>query len=361
MTVSYYQILGIEKTASLRDIKKAYRKLALAYHPDRNPGQPDIEKKFIEISTAYQVLTNSSERNKYDRSLETGDVETFKTYWENQTTKRRPPPPAYYRRKAGKVEYTKKAKILGGIIVAVMLIIIVTVPIFLLRTTSKYNYAEAQLLYGKNFYFEALQKYDQSITEFGWKNAEACTFAGYILTWNLQNPKRAMKYLKKGFKYNPNDSLKSTLHYLTGINLIKLDNKKNALEELSLVYPNNSSIIDSASFHSGVILCTDQQNYKKSQDIFEKLVDKNIYFDDARYFLAYCQQKTGKHIDAIRNLDFLIDRNYKPGATYYHRARSEIKLNQFDRACHDLKKAMKFGVKEAYALFSLHCSDRKPL
>lgn len=358
MTNSYYQILGIDKTATSREIKKAYRKLALAYHPDRNPGQPDIEKKFIEISNAYQILSNQSERERYDKSMESGDLEAFKTYWENQNIKRRPPPPAYYKRKASKVEYTKKAKILGGIVVAAMLILIVTVPIFLVRTTSKYNYSEAQVLYGKKFYFEALLKYDQSITEFGWKNAEACTFAGYILTWNLQNPKRAMKYLRKGLNYNPSDSLESAIHYLTGINLVKLGNKKNAIKEFSLVRPNNSSIIDSAAYRSGVILCIDQHNYNKSLDKFEKLVDKNIYFDDARYFLAYCQQKVGKHSNAIRNLNFLIDRNYKPGATYYHRARSELKLNQYDKACHDLKIAMNYGVKEAKVLFSLHCTKK---
>ncbi len=357
MSISYYEILGIDKTASLREIKKAYYKLALDYHPDRNPGQPDIEKKFIEVSTAYQILSNPSERNKYDRSAETGDLEAFKEYWENQNVKRPPPPPAYYRRKAGQVEYTNKAKILGGIIVAVMVIIIVLVPIFLLRTASKHNYTEGQLLYGKKFYFEALQKYDQSITEIGWKNAEACTFAGYILTWNLQNPEHAIKYLEKGLRYKPGDSLASTIHYLLGINLIKLNNKKDAMKELSMVYPNSSNIVDSAMFRSGLILCLDQQEYKKSLAIFENLVDKNIHFDEARYFLAYCQQKVGKHIDAIGNFDFLIDRNYQPGTIYYQRARSKLKLNQIDQACHDLKKAMKFGVEEAYALISLHCEE----
>ena len=357
MMISYYEILGIDKTASLREIKKAYRKLALDYHPDRNPGQPDIEEKFIEISTAYQVLSSPSERDKYDRSMETGDLEAFMEYWENQNVRRPPPPPAYYRRKAGKMEYTKKAKILGGIIVAVMVIIIVLVPIFLLRTASKHNYTEAQLLHGKKFYFEALQKYDQSITEMGWKNAEACTFAGYILTWNLKNPEHAIQYLEKGLNYKPGDSLASTIHYFIGINLIKLDNKKDAIKELSLVYPNNSNIVDSATFRSALILCLDQQEYNNSLDIFQNLVEKNTHFDEARYYMAFCQQKIGRHINAIRNFDFLIDRNYKLGTTYYQRARSELKLNLFDQACRDLNKAINYGVAEAQALFSLHCSE----
>jgi curved DNA-binding protein CbpA len=105
MPTNYYEILGLKKNASSRDIKKAYRKLAFAYHPDRNPGLPEVEKKFIEVSTAYQILSNDAERKRYDRSLETGNLESFMEYWESQDVKPRPPPPpAYYRRRYGKVE-----------------------------------------------------------------------------------------------------------------------------------------------------------------------------------------------------------------------------------------------------------------
>lgn len=63
----YYKILGVERKAGEDEIKKAYRKLALQYHPDRNPGNPQAEEKFKEINEAYQVLGDQEKRARYDQ------------------------------------------------------------------------------------------------------------------------------------------------------------------------------------------------------------------------------------------------------------------------------------------------------
>lgn len=69
----YYQTLGVDRNASEKDIKTAYRKLARKYHPDVNPGDKSAEEKFKEVSEAYEVLSDKDKRTKYDQ---------YGQYWE---------------------------------------------------------------------------------------------------------------------------------------------------------------------------------------------------------------------------------------------------------------------------------------
>lgn len=63
----YYEVLGVVKTATQVEIKKAYRKVALKYHPDRNPGDAEAEEKFKEAAEAYEVLSDENKRARYDQ------------------------------------------------------------------------------------------------------------------------------------------------------------------------------------------------------------------------------------------------------------------------------------------------------
>ena len=67
MKEDYYEILGVSKSASASEIKKAYRKKALQYHPDKNPGDANAEQQFKKAAEAYEILSDQQKRSRYDQ------------------------------------------------------------------------------------------------------------------------------------------------------------------------------------------------------------------------------------------------------------------------------------------------------
>ena len=63
----FYEILGVDKSSSSDEIKKSYRKIAMKYHPDKNPNDKEAEKKFKEAAEAYAVLSDNNKRARYDQ------------------------------------------------------------------------------------------------------------------------------------------------------------------------------------------------------------------------------------------------------------------------------------------------------
>ena len=216
----YYDILGINPNATSGQIKVAYRRLALQYHPDKNPENKLAEQRFIEVAEAYDVLSNPVKRDRYDRGLKVDLDEDFEEF----RTHRRPPPPHfYYKYKPEKKVYSRRDYMYATAAVTAIIAVAVIFPIYLLQITSEKYFNKAVSLYLAGKYYSALHNVDLSIKDLSSTNDEACALASVILVHKLNKYDYALKYIEKGLDYNPGDSLESEFHYLKGICFSKSD------------------------------------------------------------------------------------------------------------------------------------------
>jgi len=349
----YYDILGIESNATSGQIKVAYRKLALRYHPDKNPENQVAEKRFIEIAEAYEVLSNPLKRDRYDQELEVNIDEEIKDF----NTKRRPPPPHfYYKYKPGKKVYTKRDYIYATIAVLAIIIVAVVFPIYLLQITSEKHFNKAVSLYLAGKYYSALHNVDLSIKDLSSANDEACALASVILVHKLNKYDYALKYIDKGLDYHPNDSLESEFHYLKGICYSKTKNPELALLEFKQVLKISTNY-DSSLFRSAVILTYQLSKLDSAFMILDELTERNEDHHEANYFKGIIYEKKTDHTKAYEVFKHLVNKPFNQAAIYYHLARSEIKLDLADSACAHLQIAGNYNLKEAKQLMNLYCKQ----
>ncbi len=347
----YYAILGIHSSATSGQIKIAYRRLALQYHPDKNPDNQLAEKKFIELTEAYEILSDPLKRRLYDEGL---PVEMGLDTNTATRDRRRPPPQFYYNHTPEKVIYRKQDYLLAtGAVIAIVFIAIVF-PVYLLKMNSTKNYEQAVSYYFAERYYSALHYVDLSMQDISSTNAEACALASVILVHKLHKYDYALKYIEKGLDYDPTDSLVSEFHYLQGMCLSEKNEPQKALLAFNQVRE-FSHAYDSSLFKKAVIFTYILPNLDSAETLYNHLINRNNQNFSAKYFKGIIYEKKENYPAASLIFKELIDKPFNEAASYYHLARAEIKLNMVDSACIHLRIASNYNLSEAKQLMSLYC------
>lgn len=344
---SYYQILGVDNNASLKEIKAAYRKLAHRYHPDKSPALENAEEKFLEIASAYEVLSDPFKRQLYDEKL------AYRNF--HKPARAHPRPRPAYTYTYSKVEYSRRTYMYAGLFIIGLVAFSLLFPFILMKRSANINFQNGLEYYHAGMYMSAIESFNKSMNELGGKTGIANYYNAHILFYKYRNHQLTTKYIDRALEHIEEDSLRSELYWMKGRCFQFLHRYEVALDNYRHVQ-NFSSNYDSALLQTGVIHAIHFGNCKKGIQIFDELLAKKGNNNRAAYFKAYCLQKTNDHRAAIEIFQSLIDKDFKVGDSYFHKALSEIKINLHDRACDDFMNAIKYGNEEAQKLQLIYCN-----
>lgn len=358
--MDYYQILGLDRSASMEDIKLAYRKLAKKYHPDRNIGNSKAEEKFKEITEAYNVLSNTSKKAVYEFSENSSghpwvNSFTYQDYDINPANKNKKSNFNYHFNKKEQRNYKKKNRIIFGTSIFAILLVVGIITITLIRYSSNYYYHAGLQDFNDKNYTAALQNVDQSFMLFGAQRAEAYLLAGKILTNHYKDYNKALQYIDQGLNVEGQNLIKAELYYLKGKSLKGLKNFKSAYTNYKLASVMDLHV-DSLYHELATLNCFVFNNYGEAIKYFDTLISMNPSFAEGYIGRAFTYQKLGEHQKAVTDLKKLIELDSQNENAFYLKALSEKALNRPTLACEDLKHAVTLGSEKAFELYKQTCN-----
>ena len=357
MSGNYYKILGLNKKATLGDIKIAYKKLALKYHPDRNQNNIVAEELFKKINEAYQLLSDPEKKILYDQKLDYG--------FSFESTSGNPPASNYYRHHHGRVEPLPNPVIKKMYIyLSFGLIILYALVYFGLKEIMQHAALEslekAQLYYfDEGSVSKALLKLEEAFSNDS-ELVGANYLYGLILSEKLQNYQRALFYLNRAIKFSEKPHIPSLWerakcnHKLEDKIMVAID-----LQKILAVQANHLE----ANLLMGDLSLYEHLNYNESEKYYS-----NVLKNDSLNLEIKMEALIGKTIALYKQKDFRNSTKYiekalklqpNNGVVYYYLAFTKLE-SEHDTiaACNSFYKASSLGIKQADILIKRICENK---
>lgn len=204
MNLDYYKILGVTKNASLEEIKRAYKRLAIKYHPDKNNGDELSTEIFKSIKEAYEILSDVEKRNKYD-TRHTQPANNVKDNPKQENYRRKRPEP--------KGINNKKASIIAFAFVALFAIIIAFVYPYMNIWASNDKLEKAEKMVQNENWTEAYVYCSAAIEQWD-ENGKAYLLRAQIESGIYSRYKDALVDFNQSFSYLPKDSIQGRHYYM---------------------------------------------------------------------------------------------------------------------------------------------------
>lgn len=388
----FYEVLGVSRTASQTQIKAAFKKMAMRYHPDHNPGNKQAEETFKTVNEAYRTLSDPIKRSRYDSRFHIITEEVNEAYWQDIRRKR------YQQWKQSRDNHYRVDrnyfKIQG---LAFLVFLLIAGFCFAIINTAHYYVRQQQMekwranslqlkqvngLFGEGKFHDAftlirdMEERDPLDFRFGFvrdslvsalrKQADfeysqkdfRSAVSHYLVLKNYEHPVRyeTLENMSMCQFYlgNYKESLEAMKHlhnqmpgdlglvYRIGlINLEKLDNAPEALQYFSMgkkLFKENLSRVYGNAFQ--IVM-----NPKDVPDIYYQIFRGR----------ALANMKLGNYTEAVTDCNWAVFLRPENGEGYYLRAVANINTHDYPAVCEDISKARHFGSEPAAAIGTRYC------
>lgn len=358
--IDLYYILGVSRQASQTEIKTAFKKLALTYHPDKNVGNHAAEERFKEINGAYQILTNPTRKAEYDQLLK-----------QESTGRHRDP---YYRKKAeafhkqqtyttphtppfeAKPPMTKlevASWIIGGLFVAILLF--GGIRLSLHHYDARLKLEEAIHEYFINHRVARAQSLLSTAIERDDSFAEPYLLYGQIVLENDGETKQGVFLLSKGLMLT--DEPEAKHYFLRAKGNYQLEQFKNAYADLKRGLALQPDNVDALQL-IGELELYFHQDYKTAISYFDKILQAKPSSQAAHLQKAVASIKLKAYSNAHQSLNEALALNPKDGVVYHYMGINNLEhYKDTINACHLWKYALDLGVMESKRYIHQYCSS----
>lgn len=379
---NYYQILGIGRHADSTQIRAAYKRLAMAYHPDHNPGNPEAEELFKRVNEAYHVLSDSLKKSRYDEQMfpqyhATPEAERVRRQRVVYTPGKRG---SYYKIDKEYFRHQGLSVLIYIVLAGFCFALMNSIQYFVeLRRSRTYRDNTLELKQAGSLF--GAGKFDDAFAR-----VNALTLKAPLelrIHSTLDSLMIALR-TKADFKFKEEDYSTATAYYLVikkhenpvsletmrkiSIGQYYLGNYKESLDAMTFLYerhPDNAELVYSMAvlnlekmnnatealkyFDKAKTILINKLSDNTSLAAITKISPSDELFSDVLIGRAEANIALGKFKDAISDCNSAIETNPAAGSAYKFRAMANSKLGKTETLCSDISKAVKLGIVDTAA------------
>ncbi len=356
--LNYYEILGITRTANAAEVKAAFKRLAIQYHPDKNPNNKIAEEKFKLVNEAYQVLQDDYKRALYDqRLLYKEEVRSYNTA--PQPARSNYPPSArktyHYKRRTPSGNFANLPKVhllaLGSFLIVVILFALCYRLIGVYQ--SKNEYQAALLFYKNGEYEQSFTKAHEAVLQDD-KNMSAYYLRGLLLLNHLNNPQQAVYCFSRCLTYgrhimekdSENLGTLADFYLQRGICFYKTGSYTNAIDDFQHTLQLRTED-ETAWLYLGHTYLYKRNDFAPAYTYYTKILAKNPTNYDAllgKSIVLFHHQHFKK---AAKGFEQILQHNPDSPQARYYMGRYFLVQKDSTKGCEYLQIAKELGVEEA--------------